>query len=77
MSDQLYYGDSLEVLRERIASQSVELVSPRAQAITIAELLGGKRPKLPPVLMPYIPASKMAAQAIQPRYLINSSQTER
>jgi DNA modification methylase len=40
-------------------------VFPRVQVITIAELLRGKRPKMPPVLMPYIPASKIAAQTTQ------------
>ena len=40
-------------------------VFPRVQVITIAELLRGKRPKMPPVLMPYIPASKVTAPSAQ------------
>jgi hypothetical protein len=36
---------------------------PRVQVITIKELLAGKRPKMPPLLLPYIQASRTATTA--------------
>jgi hypothetical protein len=65
MRNWLHDGDNLELLREHIASQSVDWVYPRVLVIAIAELRRGKRPKMRPVLMPCIPASKMATQTIQ------------
>jgi hypothetical protein len=40
-------------------------VFPRVQVITVAELLRSTRPNMPPVLMPYIPASRVSAQSAQ------------
>ena len=39
-------------------------VYPRVQTITVADLLRGKCPKMPPTLLPYIQANKMAAPAV-------------
>lgn len=35
-------------------------IFPRVQTITVPQLLGGERPKLPPTFLPYIQASKLA-----------------
>lgn len=35
---------------------------PKLQILTVAELLSGKRPKLPPTLLPYMPAQRRAAE---------------
>ena len=89
MTNTLYYGDNLEVLREHIADDSVDLVIdppfnsnagynhgrrrtkgvrdeiashplietefgrfPAMQVVTIAELIHGPKPKLPPLISP-------------------------
>ena len=36
---------------------------PRVQTITVADLLSGKRPKMPLTLLPYIQAAKRGPQA--------------
>jgi len=39
---------------------------PRVQVITVKQLLQGRRPKTPSLLMPYIPAAKLIASSAQP-----------
>jgi hypothetical protein len=36
---------------------------PKIQLFTVAELLSGKRPKMPPTLTPYIAAERLAPKA--------------
>ena len=56
--NKLFYGDNLDVLREHIASDSLDLVyldppfnsnanHQRRQIITLAELFQGKKPDIP------------------------------
>ena len=72
ITNRLYYGDNLDILRRYIPSESVDLVYldppfnsnrdyPRIQIITIRELLeDGKRPDLPAfVHQPYKRAEKV------------------
>ena len=57
MTNKLFYGDNLDVLREQIASDSVDLIYldpafnskryPRLQIITLAELFQGRKPDIP------------------------------
>jgi hypothetical protein len=47
----LYYGDKLDVLRQHIGTESVDLVY-----LSIAELPAHKRPRMPTALLPDVKA---------------------
>lgn len=49
--NRLYYGDNLDVLRNNITDESVDLV-----------YLAGKRPKLPSTINPYMKATRAKAE---------------
>jgi hypothetical protein len=38
---------------------------PRVQVITVADLLGGKRPDMPPPILPYIQAARAAQPGLE------------
>jgi hypothetical protein len=63
MTNRLFYGDNLDVLRKNVQSESVAYTRPvncrsfpRVQIITVPELLNFQRPKMPLPLPLYISA---------------------
>jgi hypothetical protein len=71
----LFYGDNLDVLRNRIPSASVDLIYldppfnqqpfPLLQLLTVGDLLNGQRQRMPTPFLPYIQAKRLAAPTEQ------------